>query len=86
MEKLAYYLLQPLRPENWTIQGAPYLVLRKNEGLNTEKLTNYHLRHPGMRSKSTVPKFRNGDAIFSFGDAKIFKTSVLNFRTLLTPQ
>ena len=38
MEKLAYYLLQPLRPEKWKTKGAPYLVLRKNEGLNAEKL------------------------------------------------
>ena len=41
MEKLAYYLLQPLRPENWKTQGATYLVLRKNEGLNAENVTNY---------------------------------------------
>ena len=45
MEKLAYYLLQPLRPENWKTQGATYLVLRKNEGLNAEKLT-YRLMQP----------------------------------------
>ena len=45
MEKLAYYLLQPLRPEKWKTQGAPYLVLRKNEGLNAEKLT-YRLMQP----------------------------------------
>ena len=48
MEKLAYYLLQPLRPENWKTQGATYLVLRKNEGLNAEKLTNYQLSYPGV--------------------------------------
>ena len=48
MEKLAYYLLQPLRPENWKTQGDPYLVLRKNEGLNAEKLTNYQLNYPGV--------------------------------------
>ena len=45
MEKLAYYLLQPLRPEKWKTKGAPYLVLRKNEGLNAEKLT-YRLMQP----------------------------------------
>ena len=48
LEKLAYYLLQPLRPEKWKTQGAPYLVLRKNEGLNAEKLTNYQLSYPGV--------------------------------------
>ena len=57
MEKLAYYLLQPLRPENWKTQGATYLVLRKNEGLNAEKLT-YRLMQPdrgeGPRKKSNT--------------------------------
>ena len=48
MEKLAYYLLQPLRPEKWKTQGATYLVLRKNEGLNAEKLTDYQLSYPGV--------------------------------------
>ena len=48
MEKLAYYLLQPLRPEKWKTQGAPYLVLRKNEGLNAEKLTNHQFSYPGV--------------------------------------
>ena len=32
MEKLEYYLLQPLRPENWKTQGGTYLVLRKTQG------------------------------------------------------
>ena len=48
MEKLAYYLLQPLRPEKWKTQGATYLVFRKNVGLNAEKLTNYQLSYTGV--------------------------------------
>ena len=48
MEKLEYYLLQPLRPEKWKTQGATYLVFRKNVGLNAEKLTNYQLSYPGV--------------------------------------
>ena len=61
MEKLAYYLLQPLRPENWKTQGATYLVLRKNEGLNAEKLTDYQLSYPGVLL--TPQKVRSSPAI-----------------------
>ena len=55
MEKLAYYLLQPLRPEKWKTQGAPYLVLRKNEGLNAEKLT-FRLMQPDRGGRPAQEK------------------------------
>ena len=61
MEKLAYYLLQPLRPEKWKTQGAPYLVLRKNEGLNAEKLTNHQFSYPGVFLNAAMGPIISGD-------------------------